>query len=101
MRRSAQKPLETGNEKRFAFGKHSEIPRSGVFKDPKNTLKGAAVSKINQEDLEEYEELEKQAMLNANQSEANMSQNLTVYKKSTSLMEFEDLEDRVNSAQKQ
>ena len=40
-------------------------------------------------------------MLNANQSEANMSQNLTVYKKSTSLMEFEDLEDRVNSAQKQ
>lgn len=40
-------------------------------------------------------------MAQARLSEADMSQNLTVYKKSTSLMEFEELEDRVNSANKQ
>ena len=40
-------------------------------------------------------------MAQARLSEADMSQNLTVYKKSTSLMEFEELEDRVNSANQQ
>ena len=55
-------------------------------------MKGIGAQQIQEEIVvDDFDEQEAEFAL----SGADMSQNLTVYKKSTSLMEFEDIEDRV------
>ena len=95
MRRSSQKKLSEIDEEAFAFGKHSELARGKELQESHSTLKGVVQRQIQEEvPDDEFERLERQIQAKGRQTEM-----INAYKKTSSLMEFEDLEDQVNSAQ--
>ena len=89
MRRSSQKKPKEMDEEEFAFGSRSAIPREGPLQTSHSTLKGVVQREIQEEIPDyEFERLERQI-----QEKGNRADLIATYKKTNSLMEFEDIED--------